>query len=48
MASVEGDRKGLALAIILSTLLTIALFYSTFEVPMMLDRALRQYLPDVF
>ena len=48
MASVEGDRKRLALAIILSILLAIALFYSTFEVPMMLDRALRQYLPDVF
>jgi len=48
MASVEGDRKGLALAIILSILLTIALFYSTFEVPMVLDRALRHYFPDVF
>jgi hypothetical protein len=40
MASVEGDRKRLTLAIILSILLAIALFYSTFEVPTMLDRAL--------
>jgi len=48
MASVEGDRKRLALAVALSITLAIALLYSTFEVPRVLDVALRRYFPEVF
>ena len=44
----EGNRKGLALAVILSFLLATALLYSTFEVPKALDEALRQCFPEVF
>lgn len=44
----EGSRKGLALAVILSFLLTTALLYSTFEVPKALDEVLRHYFPEVF
>jgi protein-S-isoprenylcysteine O-methyltransferase Ste14 len=43
----SGGRE-LVLALILSILLTITLFYSTFEVPRVLDKALQQYFPEVF
>jgi len=45
---IENDRKGLALAATLSIILAIALLYSTFEVPKVLDEALQQYFPEVF
>jgi hypothetical protein len=43
----SGGRE-LVLALILSILLTITLFYSTFEVPRVLDKVLQQYFPEVF
>jgi protein-S-isoprenylcysteine O-methyltransferase Ste14 len=43
----SGGRE-LVLALILSILLAITLFYSTFEVPRVLDKALQQYFPEVF
>jgi len=36
------------LALVLSTVLTVALFYTTFEVPVLLDKVLHQYFPEVF
>lgn len=39
--------KELIIALAFSTLLTIALFYMTFEVPMLLDSMFMMYFPDV-
>jgi len=36
------------MAIVLSIIFTVALFYSTFTLPLTLDKWLRNYYPDVF
>lgn len=41
-------RREFTLAFTLSALLTFALFYSTFEVPVILDKILVEYFPEVF
>ncbi len=40
--------KEFAFALILSAVFTVALFYSTFEAPIFLDKVLHQYFPEVF
>ncbi len=54
LLSVFGVRVGyidlpkLIVAVILSILFTVTLFYLTFELPRILDRVLHNYFPDVF
>ncbi|MEM1703729.1 MAG: hypothetical protein QXQ31_06720 [Zestosphaera sp.] len=40
--------KEFAFALMLSAIFTVALFYSTFEAPILLDEMLHQYFPEVF
>ncbi|MEM3974715.1 MAG: hypothetical protein QW320_10140, partial [Ignisphaera sp.] len=40
--------KEFAFALVLSTVFTVALFYTTFEAPILLDKVLHQYFPEVF
>ncbi|MEM3988675.1 MAG: DUF1295 domain-containing protein [Sulfolobales archaeon] len=40
--------KEFAFALVLSTVFTVALFYTTFEVPVLLDKVLHEYFPEVF
>ncbi|MEM1928031.1 MAG: DUF1295 domain-containing protein [Acidilobaceae archaeon] len=42
------SRATLVASALLSALLTVTLFYLTFEIPLLLDEALRQYLPEAF
>ncbi|MEM4561857.1 MAG: DUF1295 domain-containing protein [Desulfurococcaceae archaeon] len=48
MAPRDPSVKEFALALSLSTVFTVALFYTTFEAPVLLDRVLHQYFPEVF
>lgn len=41
-------KKELIISFVLSIILTIALFYLTFEVPAALDEVLKSYFPDVY
>ncbi|MEM4576170.1 MAG: DUF1295 domain-containing protein [Candidatus Nezhaarchaeales archaeon] len=41
-------RRGFALALVLSAIFTVAIFYLTFEIPRIFDDISRQYLPEVF
>ncbi|MEM1668548.1 MAG: DUF1295 domain-containing protein [Thermofilaceae archaeon] len=40
--------KEFAFALVLSTVFTVALFYTTFEAPVLLDKVLHEYFPEVF
>ncbi|MEM1646436.1 MAG: hypothetical protein QXL96_11390 [Ignisphaera sp.] len=40
--------KEFAFTLMLSAVFTVALFYSTFEAPVLLDKVLHRYFPEVF
>ncbi|MEM4570832.1 MAG: DUF1295 domain-containing protein [Desulfurococcaceae archaeon] len=48
MSSSNLHRKEFAFALVLSAVFTVALFYSTLEAPVLLDKVLHQYFPEVF
>jgi len=48
MPSSNLHRKEFAFALVLSAVFTVALFYSTLEAPVLLDKVLHQYFPEVF